>query len=246
MSVKMPLYHCFRCGSSGRVRGSDADEAWLAEPVARPAVEDTEAGMPPEGYTPLLEAASPLFDAAKEYLHGRGLHEDVWQLAKIGACVYGRYAGRIIVPIFSTSGEWLGFSGRAWVKKAEVPYIYPNGMRRGEILYNHQALLDRWSSPIVVVEGVFDALALWPQAVAVLGKASQEQIEALAACDRPIAVCLDPDALREARAMVYQLRAAGKDAGFIELPPGLDPDEVDRDWLLAEATACLKPGRPQP
>lgn len=219
----------------GRLDGYEDLEA--PEEEERPVME------PPSEFYELCRGegrGSMSLDPARKYLRGRGLaDEKLWATARIGACAEGFYAGRVIVPVLSPDGDWLGFVGRAWVKKHDVPYLYPRGMARREVLYNHAALLGEGDRPVFVVEGVMDALALWPDAVAVLGKPSAGQLIALAESPRPIAVALDGDAWAEGEKLAMQLQTEGQRAGNIKLPPGKDPDEVPRQWLDEEARRCL-------
>jgi len=233
-------YHCFRCGVSGRI----PEFATIEE---TPSVEDAliakEALKPPDGFLQLTEepARSSLSaEPARAYLRSRGLPEDIWGSAKIGACLSGKHMGRVIVPVLSPDGDWQGWVGRAWVKHAEMAYLYPRGMRRGEVLYNHAALFVPTDRPVMVVEGVFDALALWPDAVAVLGKPSSDQISTLAASKRPVAVVLDGDAWEEGDWLAMRLRLEGQKAGSVKLPPRKDPDEVNKSWLYEAAAKCVE------
>jgi DNA primase len=112
-------------------------------------------------------------------------------------------------------------------------------MARGEIVYNVRAA---WlgEAPLFIVEGAFDALALWPDGLALLGKPSPPQIELLVECSRPVVVVLDGDAWEEGWALAQRIRFRGKRAGSIRLPPCTDPDEVPRQWLDEEAERCLR------
>jgi hypothetical protein len=250
------FYHCFKCSVAGRIDGyddvhSEFDPKWKsneAEAVCRQA---------PESYTaigvePGLTAQS--LTEARAYLRSRGLGRNVCREAQVGVCDSGKYSGRVIVPITSPEGEWLGWVGRIWesIPKdildtifalgGSAPgrkYTYPAGMRRAEILFNSAALLVETDEPVIAVEGVFDALAYWPHAAAVLGTASEQQIWALGAARRPVAVVLDGDAWRQGEALAMRLQLEGQRAGFVRLPPKVDPDEVDQGWLREEARRCL-------
>jgi hypothetical protein len=233
-------YHCFKCSVRGRLDG------WEPDVEERPAAEldavEAAAHRPPEGYTPLWEGdglTALCAGDARRYLTKRGIPRSIWKAAQIGACLDGKYEGRIIVPVLAPDGSWLGWVGRAWTKALERAYTYPMGMKRREILYNSAALLVSTDEPAFAVEGVFDALALWPDGVALLGKPSEEQIFALAAASRPIAVTLDGDAWREGWALGMRLRLEGQRAGSVKLEPRVDPDEVEQGWLRAEGRACL-------
>lgn len=234
-------YECYRCGASGRVRSRDEDADFEAEePSAeRVAIE------PPEGFTPLghgdgLTAWS--LEPAREYLRGRGLSLDTVRAVGIGACAHGRMAGRVVIPVLAEDGAWLWYVGRAWQKKAERSYLYPKGDRRG-VMFNHAALHVKTDTPAMIVEGCFDAIACHPDGVAVLGKPTDDNVEAFATAGRPIAMVLDGDAWVEGWTIAYRLRLAGQRAGNVLLPPRVDPDEVPLAELRAACVAAIAEGQ---
>ncbi len=233
-------YHCFRCGARGRVGG-----AMVGLPQAEPEAGRAELEMP-SSFLPLSEepgASALVADDARRYLAGRGIGPGLWRAARIGAAVSGRHFGRVIVPMLDDLGEdWVGWVGRAWVKKVPVPYLYPRGMERASLLYNHGALLRPMDEPVMVCEGVFDTFPVWPDGVALLGKPSGPQVEALAASRRPVAVVLDGDAWMEGWSLAMTLRMLGQRAGAVRLPPRTDPDEVPAGWLREEMRRCLDKG----
>lgn len=238
LQVTSRKWHCFRCGTGGIVQDMPDDFSDFKPNAV--AEEEQQAMEPPEGFTELYREpgwSSVFCEPPREYLRARGLDDDLGFDAHIGACFDGRIKGRVVVPIFDVDGtEWLGWSARAWFKNPERKYLYPSGMRRAEILFNHAALQQETDAPVYVVEGVFDALALWPDGVAVLGKPSSFQVEALVTARRPVVIALDGDAWREAEVLALRLRFEGQVAGFVRLqrmttsgPSGsLDPDELDR------------------
>lgn len=229
-------YRCFKCGLAGRVNGYEGEDFDRGD---TPRVHI----QPPEGFLELCrgEGATALsLDPARRYLRKRGLiDEALWKEAHIGACLEGKFACRVVVPVLSPDGVWIGHVGRSWRKDSTLPYLYPKGMNRRDVVYNHAALLRETAVPVFVVEGVMDALALWPDAVAVLGKPSDPQVFALVDSPRPVVVCLDGDAWAEGEALAMRLRLEGQRAGSITLPPKKDPDEVERSWLDEEARRCL-------
>jgi hypothetical protein len=228
-------YQCFKCAVHGRLDGF--------EDLEEPEEEDRPEMKAPFGFYELCRGdgrGAAALDPARKYLRGRGLtDEQLWREAHVGACIEGFYDGRVVVPVLSPDGDWLGFVARAWMKKHPIPYLYPRGMARREVLYNHAALLVRTEKPVFVVEGVLDALALWPDAVAVLGKPSDGQLIALAETPRPVAVALDGDAWAEGEELAMRLELEGQRACNIKLPPKTDPDEVPRAWLDEEARRLL-------
>lgn len=234
-------YKCWRCGTKGKLGGEEFKGEAPPGPAERPKVKHGA----PEGFFPLAGDDSMVFEPARRYLATRGLgDQDVWGAAHIGASVKGRAAYRVIVPVLSPDGEWWGWVGRTWLNKKAVdrPYLNASGMTVGVEghLYNHAALMVPTEEPVLVMEGVFDALAYWPDAVAVLGKPTDAQLLALQLAPRPVAFMLDGDSWREAESLAMLLRFKGQHAGSVRLPPGLDPDEVDRDEYRQKARECIQ------
>lgn len=238
--------HCFRCRARGQL-----DLGTLG--YAPAALNDTDSGEPedfylgaPESFMRLGEEpgrSSEILRSARRYLARRNLTMQVIREAGIGACSSGRQAGRIIVPITAPDGTWLGWSGRIWAANCspKIPkYIYPEGLDRYTTMFNSAALSVRTSRPVLIVEGVFDALAWWPDATAVLGKPAEGQIEQLVRTRRPIVVALDGDAWIEGEALALRLQLEGVPAGWVRLPPKEDPATVARPWMEAAAIEALR------
>lgn len=233
-------YHCFRCLISGKV---EISEEWA--PVTKDRHLETSEGdmSPPKGFIPLWVGdglTAHCLKDAREYLLKRGLDFQTIADAKIGACLDGDFANRIVVPILDVADEtWLGYAGRDWTNQQYLRYRYPVGMPRSTIMYQQKALFVETDEPILVVEGVFDALSFFGHAVAVLGKPSPWQVQALSGSKRPVAVVLDGDAWEEGWALARKLKLAGVQAGSVKLPAGEDPNSVDHDWLRNEAARCV-------
>lgn len=230
ISLTTGFWTCWKCGAKGvlRQKGAPTLPDLPAEP--RPEMR-LPGGFITLGTHPGLSAE--VCRPAREYLAGRGVGPNLAALAGIG-CVPDW--GRVVVPIHGPDGGL-----RGWVARAYVPtdrtYLYPKGFSRADTLYNEAALDVESDEPVMVVEGVFDALATWPVGVAVLGKPSGWQTARLAAARRPVAVVLDGDAWREGWALAMHLRLQGQTAGCVRLPPGADPDEVS--GLPEAARECL-------
>lgn len=234
MNATTGYFACFRCGMRGRVAEITLDFD-TSEVVERPRTIE-----PPEAFTSLVEgpgATAESLASARAYLRGRGLDEALWAAVGLGACATGRYAGRVVVPIFDETGEtWCGWVSRAWYKKATVPYLYPEGMDRATVLYNSAALQIETDEPAVIVEGVMDAIcpAVFPHGVALLGKHSPAQLDQLHEARRPLAIVLDGDAHEEGEMLALRLRFDGMRAFSVKLPAGRDPDEMGSEWLHAQ------------
>lgn len=244
VSVRTGRYHCWKCGSSDRIPHFDPADIDCARDMGAQD-EGPQEISPPENYIALSSrdaqssiACRPAYD----YLLGptpkcRGLDLDTVFDAEIGCCPTGRYQGRVVIPLFADDGAWLWYVARSWVKKAEKPYIYPSGNRVG-LIYNHKLLHVETDEPVAVVEGVFDAISVG-NAVAILGKPSEEQFWALASARRPLAIVQDGDAHTLGLSMMLRLRFEGARVGNIRLPPGLDPDELEQAALQQHMHECI-------
>lgn len=245
-------FKCWRCGVKGRL--DSVPYEMVEEAASRQKENYRDPSKPPDGFISIGEgrnASSITIQPALRYLEKRGLDLPLIRELRVGCVADGYYNGRVVVPVLTDDGRhWLGWIARAWTRKSKgPPYLSAPGMQRGELLYNHSALFEDTDEPIAVVEGVFDAFPLWPDAVSTLGLSggrrdgpgiggvvsrgipTDHQLEALLASKRPVVLVLDGDAFDEGWAMSQLLRAMGRRAGAVKLPPMTDPDEVDPDWL---------------
>lgn len=240
-------WHCFRCQARGLVMDFEAFESHVARP--RPKPEEKGPIELPEGFFALYDEpgmASWAADGARDYLARRGVGVRLGRSAGIGAVLTGRYRGRIVVPVFAADGRaLLGWSARLFIEPAadERPppkYLYPAGMNRQTLLYNAAALRERTTDPVFVVEGVFDALPLWPDAVACLGQPSSGQYDALASAERPIVCLLDGDAWRKSEGLFLKLRVDGRRVVWHRLPPRTDPGATDPATIRDAVAQALR------
>jgi DNA primase len=233
-------WHCFRCHTGGSL---EADDDALQEAVKTPPPDDSEARRPPDGFLPLGEGDGlRAFSAkpARAYLQKRGVSPETARKLQIG-CVLGsgRHAGRVVVPVL-VDGNWRGWVARDFTGKAEKKYLNARGNWRGDVLFGADALRRETETPVMITEGVFDALPFVGDAVAVLGKPTEEQLWIIkTTARRPVAVVLDGDAHEEGWALAMKLRLDGIRAGSVRLPPKKDPDQVDRNWLFEEARRVI-------
>mgnify|MGYP001619479161 FL=1 len=235
LSTRTGWWHCFRCGARGRLDGD-------FEPGPAPAPPPRSAMALPAGFVPLYDGPGRSALSARpalDYLAARGLPEATGRAAGIGVVLAGPLAHRVVVPVRGPGGELLGWSARSY-GGGEPKYLYPPGMARGATLYNAAALAVESDAPAYVTEGVFDALALWPDAVACLGKPGPAQVALLRAARRPLVALLDGDAWRESEALAARLRLYGCRAAYVRLPPRTDP--ATADLVTVRATALLALG----
>jgi len=237
-------WYCWRCSKGGVLPGFKPDED-----AANFAKHDPEirAFDPPPGWQEISTGNDAEARKALAYALKRGIKALPIAEAHLGVSLDAPvekdgqdFRRRLIIPLRDSEGTWVGYVGRDYTGRSTLPYMYVKGMQRKLILYNRQALDVETERPVFVVEGTLDALAVWPDAVAVLGTWSAEHADYLLESKRPVVALLDGDAWRKGEALAMVLELHGVRAGFIRLPPKLDPDEVPRDWIDEEAKRCLR------
>lgn len=237
-------WFCWRCNKGGVLPGFKPDEESASFAKHEPEIR---AFDPPPGWQEISAGRDSEARKALAYARKRGIEAGPIAQAHLGVSLDvpvekdGQdFRRRLIVPILDTENTWVGYVGRDYTGRSSLPYMYVRGMQRKLILYNRAALDIETEEPVFVVEGTLDALALWPNAVAVLGTWSSEHADYLLESKRPVVALLDGDAWRKGEALAMVLELHGVRSGHIRLPPKTDPDEVPRDWLDIEAKRCLR------
>ena len=192
-------------------------------------------GFAPPGWEGLV---SSLGDAGSEALERAGL-----VVRRDSGGHYDRFRDRVTFPIRDRRGRVVGFGGRI-IGEGEPKYLNsPEGpvFHKGRELYGqYQVLRGRGRRPsrLVVVEGYMDVVALAQfgidYAVATLGTAATgDHLRELYRSTREVVFCFDGDAAgRDAawRALeqALPLMREGRQASFLFLPDGEDPDSFVR------------------
>lgn len=241
-------YKCWRCETKGFL--ADVDELQAADAVERLEKVDEPAPVMqlPDEFIPLSSGAMCVSPAG-QYMARRGVGDEAVAEAYVGTALTGFWGGRIIVPLYALEltphnnahSDWVlqGFVARDLTGKSPMKYMYPKGMQRGSTLFNLAALDKDTVDPLIVVEGVFDALPHWPNAVACLGKPTMAQHTLLKRTTRPIVVIMDGDAWREGWALAQHFVISGKVAASVRLLAGKDPGDIPREVLWKMATEAL-------
>lgn len=227
------FFRCFRCGVRGRLRGyhdafteeaEDPTDEWVLEYVFRE----------PSDFHALADNPHPLLKDARRYLARRRVTRDIAREAQIGYALKGEDRGRVIVPFLDEDGCWMGWQGRKIDYKA-----YHTEKDKKALMWNQPAVMAESDQPLMVCEGVYDALPFWPNAVACLGKPYGPQVELLMRSPRFVVFVLDGDSHRESQAMADHLESCQRRAGAVLLPPGQDPSKLDRVkvWAAVQEAA---------
>ena len=189
----------------------------------------------PKGYMPLDRSASSSSAPYRNYLLRRGLTEEQLGLYRIGYADSGDYAGRVIVPSFDANGCVNFFSARTIHEGIRPTYMLAEATK--DIISNEH-MVD-WTQPVYLVEGIFDEIAVGPQAIALYGKfVFTELIMRLMEKRPPVTyVCLDSDARMAALAILRRLVGYDIKSALVDLP-GKDPGVMGGKAVMEVSNDC--------
>jgi hypothetical protein len=227
VSQESGYFYCHRCQEKGFYKRSHAKE-WYIPPVERVLpVQAVQKPKLPDDFVALSETPKSGMDFSFwNYVVGRNVLPETIVDCGVGYCTHGMYRDCIVVPLWD-GPELSGFVARNIKDRS---YRYPKGFRREISMFNKDRLWD--DEPIVVVEGVFDALPHYPHTVAVLGKPSREHKNLLASVRKRVYVMLDGDARAESWALATLLKVKGIDAIYVPVPSGKDPGDATPEEFI--------------
>lgn len=143
---------------------------------------------------------------ANTYLKSRNIDREDILRWKIGFCDDGEYEGRICIPSFDNNGDLNYFIARGYGNQYPK---YKNPPVSRDIIFND--LYVDWEEPIVLVEGVFDAIVAG-NAVPILGsvlKESSKLFQKIVKNKSTVYVALDPDAKDKEQNIINSLLEYG-------------------------------------
>ena len=156
------------------------------------------------------------------YLQNRGMGKaDVIRYG-IGYCSEGLYSNRVIIPSYDANGELNYFVGRS---------IYKDGMKYKNPPISKDVigfeLFINWDEPLILCEGVFDAIAVKRNAIPLFGKTIPKKLmkKIYEKQVKTIYILLDSDAYWDSIKMTDGLMRNGIDVQLIRLKDK-DPSEM--------------------
>ena len=168
-----------------------------------------------------LTAKAPL-----NYLRKRGIDSADILKWKIGYCDDGEYRYRIVIPSFNLNGNCDYFIARSyskdWLK-------YKNPPASKNIVFNE--LMIDWNSPIILVEGVFDAINA-ENSIPLLGSTlntHSKLFKAILTHSKRIYVALDHDAEKKALRIINALISHGIEVYKIDTSDYEDVGEMTKE-----------------
>ena len=194
----------------------------------------------PQCYKPLWKKLEdPLYKNAIHYLRGRGIGSVDILRYSIGFCSSGGYSNRIIIPSYDKDGKLNYFLARDMFPNSKFKYKNPP-MSKDMIGFE---MYINWNEPIVLCEGVFDAIAIRNNAIPLLGKFLSKTLLKKLAEKQPkeVYVALDNDAKKDAIKLVKFLMDSGINTYLLKMKDK-DPSELGfkRFWKITNETKQSK------
>ena len=151
----------------------------------------------PYEYKKLTETHTDFsYAKAMKYLKNRGIESYDIERYDIGYCDKGDYSGRIIVPSYDVDNKLNYFLARDFTGNAYLKYKNPP-VSKDVVVFENQ--ID-FSEPLILCEGVFDAMAIRRNAIALLGKNIPNKLKMRLVQHgvKEVSIVLDNDAFKNA------------------------------------------------
>lgn len=183
----------------------------------------------PAEYIPLWKKQNTIpYLHALTYVKNRGITTDDILRYRMGYCETGPYAGRIIIPSYNSNHQLNYFTARLFYSDG-MKYKNPPASKNTIIFEN---MVD-WDEPIILCEGMFDAIALRRNAIPLMGKTISKSLEhaLLQHNVEEVIIFLDSDARHDALKMEQHLKSYEIDTKLV-LVHGKDASEMgfDHAW----------------
>lgn len=174
---------------------------------------------------------------AFKFLRSRGLNNEDIIKYNIGFCKDGPYKDRVIIPSYDENGILNYFIARTY-KEGIQKYKNPPTDAKSAIGLE---LYVNWDAPIILIEGMFDALTVKRNVIPLFGKIIHEKLmkKLVSSSVNRIYIALDPDAIKNALKYAEELMTYGKEIYLVELD-GKDANEVGLERFLK----CIEYAQP--
>jgi DNA primase len=194
----------------------------------------------PKCYKPLWEKTDdPLHKNAMYYLKKRGIGGKEILRYSIGYCSSNGYSNRIIVPSYDADGKLNYFIARDMFPNSSMKYKNPP-MSKDTVAFE---LFINWNEPVILCEGVFDAITINKNAIPLLGKFPSKTLvmRLIEKRVKKIYVALDEDAKKDAVKLSKFLMDNGIETYLLDMNDK-DPSEIGYKnfWKMVEDTKETK------
>jgi DNA primase len=257
VNTETQKWHCWTCNSGGKkltslLRKLDVDRNTISiireiygDSNYNPQQEDVETKVYislPKEYISLNEPPkgfNPEYKQAINYLTQRGITQKEIVKYNIGYCKDGLYARRVIIPSYNSDGSLNYFISRSYYQDEKMKYKNPP-ISKNIICFESQI---NWKEPIILCEGVFDAITIKRNAIPLLGKFPSKQLveKIFMSGVSNIVISLDNDAINEALKAAEYFRKNGINVRMMYLKDK-DAAEMGYDRFYDELTKTTQFG----
>jgi DNA primase len=170
---------------------------------------------------------------ALRFLKKRGITQEDIIKYNIGFCNDGPYKDRVIIPSYDETTSLNYFIARTFI---DGPTKYKNPPVDAKSAIGWELYIN-WDAPIILVEGIFDALTVKRNVIPLFGKLIHEKLmkKLVRSSVNRIYIALDPDAIKNALKHAEMLMSYGKEVFLVELD-GKDMSEMG----FAKSLECLE------
>ena len=228
-------WECWVCETKGRTVRSLLKQLKISGPQAQEVLQYIKKGEEveyqvaklvelPKEFQPLYLAPTTSFSAniARKYLYDRGITDNDILKHNIGYCIAGEFSDRIIIPSYDQNNQLNFYVARSF-NRSYAKYKNPEASKDIIVFEN----LINWNQPIIICEGVFDAMAIRRNAVPILGKNISKSLlkKIVTSKVKEIYIALDRDALKKAVKFCEQFISMGKKVYLVDMDEK-DPSEM--------------------
>lgn len=162
-------------------------------------------------------------------LKKRGITQDDIIKYNIGFCKDGPYNNRVIIPSYDNNKSLNYFIARAY-DDSDRKYKNPPVAAKDAIGWE---LYINWDAPIILVEGIFDALTIKRNVIPLFGKVLHDKLmkRLVESSVNRIYIALDKDARKDALKQAEKLMSYGKEVYMVEMD-GKDANEIGFEHFL--------------
>ena len=177
----------------------------------------------PKEFKSLISGVGITYKHALFYLKSRGINQNDILKYNIGYCEYGLYKNMIILPSYDLNGNLNYFTGRSFEQDPFKKYQNPP-ISRNIVPFE---LFINWNVPVILCEGIFDAIAIKRNAIPLLGKNIQSELmkKLIQSSVKKIYIALDKDAIKQSLKHCETLMDEGKEIYLVDLQEK-DPSEM--------------------
>lgn len=171
-----------------------------------------------------------LLNQAKKYANSRNItNQDILKY-NIGFCPSGPYENRLIVPSYDENGILNYFIARDFTEN--LSQKYKNPPVKNEDVIGMEFFIN-WKQPIILCEGMFDALTIKRNCIPLFGKnISVALMKKIVTSEvKKIYIALDQDALKDALRYCEEFMNYGKEVYLVQLD-GKDASSIGFENFL--------------